>query len=284
MKVIETVSAMREAVQPVGRPLGLVPTMGSLHEGHLALVRTGRAESATLAASIFVNPAQFGPREDYASYPRDMDSDLAKLEDEGVDLVFTPSADQVYPDGFDTFVEVGALAGRLEGNSRPGHFRGVATVVCKLLSIVRPDRAYFGQKDVQQSAIVKRMVADLNLGAEIVVVPTVREEDGLALSSRNAYLSPEERRAATVLYRALELAKRLKDDGVADADTLREEMRRLIASEALATVDYVSIADPDTFAELNRIDGSAVASLAVWVGKTRLIDNALVEGSSQTVP
>ena len=283
MKVIDTVSAMREAVQTVGRPLGLVPTMGSLHEGHLALVRTGREESATLAASIFVNPAQFGPREDYASYPRDMDSDLAKLEDEGVDLVFTPSADEVYPEGFDTYVEVGAVADRLEGKSRPGHFRGVATVVCKLLSIVRPDRAYFGRKDVQQSTVVKRMVADLNLGAEIVVVPTVREADGLALSSRNAYLGPEERRAATVLYRALELVKRLKDDGVADADSLREEMIRLIASEPLATVDYVSIADPNTFTELNRIDGPAVASLAVWVGKTRLIDNALVEGSSQAV-
>ena len=284
MRVLETVVGMKEAVQPVGRPLGLVPTMGLLHEGHLALVKRGRADSSTLAASVFVNPAQFGPLEDYASYPRDMDSDLAKLEDEGVDLVFAPSADEIYPEGFDTSVEVGALADRLEGSSRPGHFRGVATVVCKLLSIVRPDKAYFGQKDVQQSMVVKRMVADLNLGAEIVVVPTVREVDGLALSSRNAYLGPEERRAATVLHRALDLCRRLKDDGVADADHLREEMGRLIASEPLATVDYLSIADAVSLTELDSIEGPAVVSLAVWVGTTRLIDNVVLQGPMSGQP
>ena len=212
---------MTEAAQAASRPLGLVPTMGYLHDGHLALVRRGRAENATLVASIFVNPAQFGPREDFSTYPRDMASDLARLEHEGVDIVFAPSEDEMYPAGFDTWVTVGALADRLEGRSRPDHFRGVATVVCKLLTIVRPDRAYFGQKDIQQTVVVTRMVADLNLGAAVVVVPTVREPDGLALSSRNAYLSPEERRSATVLYRALELARRMRDDGISDAAPIK---------------------------------------------------------------
>ena len=277
MQVIHTIASMTEAAQAASRPLGLVPTMGYLHDGHLALVRRGRAENATLVANIFVNPAQFGPREDFSTYPRDMASDLARLEHEGVDIVFAPSEDEMYPAGFDTWVTVGALADRLEGRSRPDHFRGVATVVCKLLTIVRPDRAYFGQKDIQQTVVVTRMVADLNLGAAVVVVPTVREPDGLALSSRNAYLSPEERRSATVLYRALELARRMRDDGISDAAPIKGEMERLIASEPLATVDYVSIADPESLTELERIDGPAVASLAVRIGKIRLIDNLLLQ-------
>ena len=268
---------MTEAAQAAARPLGLVPTMGYLHDGHLALVRRGRADDATLAVSIFVNPAQFGPSEDLATYPRDMASDLARLENEGVDLVFAPSADEMYPAGFDTWVTVGSVANRLEGKSRPDHFRGVATVVCKLLTIVRPDRAYFGQKDFQQTVVVTRMVADLNLGAAIVVVPTVREPDGLALSSRNVYLTTEERRAAPVLYRVLQLARRMRGDGISDAAPIRDEMERFIASEPLATVDYVSIADPESLAELDTIAGPAVASLAVRIGNIRLIDNLLLQ-------
>ena len=277
MKVIHTVAATTEAAQAATRPLGLVPTMGYLHDGHLALVRRGRTENATLVASIFVNPAQFGPREDFSTYLRDMASDLARLEHEGVDIVFAPSEDEMYPAGFDTWVTVGALADRLEGRSRPDHFRGVATVVCKLLTIVRPDRAYFGQKDIQQTVVVTRMVADLNLRAAVVVVPTVREPDGLALSSRNAYLSPEERRSAAVLYRALELARRMRDDGISGAASLKEGMESLIASEPLATVDYVSIADPESLTELESLDGPTLASLAVRIGKTRLIDNLLLQ-------
>ena len=277
MKVIHTVAAMTQAAQAATRPLGLVPTMGYVHDGHLALVRRGRADSATLAASIFVNPTQFGPTEDISTYPRDMASDLARLEAEGVDMVFTPSADEMYPAGFDTWVTVGSLANRLEGRSRPGHFRGVATVVCKLLTIVRPDRAYLGRKDFQQTVVVNRLVADLNLGVEIVVVPTVREPDGLALSSRNAYLTPDERTSATVLYQALQLAGRMRGDGISDAAPIREEMQRLIASEPLAAVDYVSIADPESLDELDTIDGPAVAAVAVRIGNVRLIDNILLQ-------
>ena len=268
---------MTQAAQAAARPLGLVPTMGCLHDGHFALVRRGRADNATLVASIFVNPAQFGPSEDFATYPRDMAADLARLEHEGVDLVFTPSADEMYTPGFDTWVTVGALADRLEGRVRPGHFRGVATVVCKLLAVVRPDRAYFGQKDFQQTVVVRRMVADLNLGAGVVVVPTVREPDGLALSSRNAYLNREERNAAPVLYRALQLAAHMRADGISDPAPIRDEMARLIASEPLATVDYVSIADPESLTELDTVDGPAVASLAVRIGNIRLIDNLLLQ-------
>ena len=255
------------------RTLGLVPTMGFLHEGHMTLVRRARAENSTLAVSVFVNPTQFGPHEDLATYPMDMDSDLSKLEDAGVDLVLAPSADEVYPKGFDTYVDVGRIAERLESAARPGHFRGVATVVCKLLAIARPDKAYFGQKDAQQSLVVERLNADLNLGAEIVVVPTVREPDGLALSSRNAYLGPEERKAATVLYRSLLLARNL---GSTDAEETRGRMRALIESEPLAQVDYVSVADASTLEELDRISGAALVSLAVRIGKVRLIDNVLL--------
>ena len=274
MKVIETVEGFRREERRVGRPLGLVPTMGFLHEGHMSLVRRARSENATVAASIFVNPAQFGPREDYSAYPRDMRSDLSMLESEGVDLVFAPSAAEMYPAGFETYVDVGRIADRLESAARPGHFRGVATVVCKLLVIVRPDSAYFGQKDAQQSLVLRRLSADLNLGVEIVVCPTVREADGLALSSRNAYLGTEERKAATVLYRALCQAGGL---GESRADEVRRQMRALIEAEPLATIDYVSVADPETLEELDHIAGTALVSLAVRVGKTRLIDNITIE-------
>ena len=274
MRVIETIDEFRAATDGLGRPLGLVPTMGSLHEGHMSLVSRARAESATLAVSSFVNPAQFGPREDYASYPRDMDSDLAKLDEAGVDLVLAPSTDEMYPAGSHTRVNVGSISERLEGASRPGHFVGVATVVTKLLSIVRPDSAYFGQKDAQQGLVIKRLNADLNLGAQIVLCPTVREADGLALSSRNAALSADERRAATVLSKALLAAVGM---GPGEAERMRRRMREIIEAEPLAAPDYVSIADPQTLDELDEVVGPALALVAVRIGQTRLIDNMFFE-------
>ena len=276
MQVIDTVSAFRQAYYEAERPLGLVPTMGFLHEGHMALVRRARAENATASASIFVNPTQFGPNEDFATYPRDMDSDLAKLEAAGVDLVFAPPVEEVYPPGFDTFVDVGRIGERLEGEHRAGHFRGVATVVCKLLTIVRPDRAYFGQKDAQQCLAVKRLNEDLNLGAEIVVCPTVRDDDGLALSSRNVYLSASEREAALSLHKSLILAARLFGQGETDAAAIRLRMRQLITEYPNASIDYISIADADNLSELDTIDRPTLVSLAVRIGKTRLIDNVVL--------
>ena len=273
MRVIATASEFRETQDRTSRPLGLVPTMGFLHEGHMALVRRARSDNACVAVSIFVNPAQFGPSEDYSTYPRDLESDLSKLEQAGVDLAFVPSTEEMYPEGFDTYIDVGDIAGRLEGEFRPGHFKGVATVVCKLLSIVRPDRAYFGQKDAQQCLVVGRLNTALNLGAEIVIVPTVRETDGLALSSRNTRLGPEERTAALVLYRSLCLAKSLWEGGMRDAEEVRRKMRALIATEPLARPDYVSIASAHTLEELEMIERPALVSLAVRIGSTRLIDN-----------
>ena len=273
MKTVETAAELREELSRAVRPLGLVPTMGALHDGHMALVHQARLDNRTVCATIFVNPAQFGPREDFSAYPRDVEADLDRLDRAGTDLVFAPSLQEMYPDGFDTYVDVGRVAARLEGEHRPGHFRGVATVVCKLLAAVRADRAYFGQKDAQQCVVVRRLNANLDLGAQIVVVPTVRELDGLALSSRNGYLSPPERRAAPVIHRALELARSLYGDGVDDAEAIRREVRLLIDSEPLARVDYVSVADPDTLEELELVTPGALTSLAVYVGETRLIDN-----------
>ena len=277
MEVIDTVSGFREICSRQPRPLGLVPTMGAIHEGHLALVRCARSQNSTVAVSIFVNPSQFGPHDDYSAYPRDMEVDLSKLAREGVDLVFAPPVDEMYPGGFDTRVDVGRIADRLEGEFRPGHFRGVATVVCKLLSIAHPHRAYFGRKDAQQCLVVKRLNADLNLGAEIVTVPTVREADGLALSSRNAYLGPGERAAALALHRSLCLAKGMWERGATDAEEVRRQMRRLIEEEPLASIDYVSIADAHTLEEQMQIEPPALVSLAVRMGETRLIDNTTLE-------
>ena len=273
MRVIETVAGFREAAQNTERPLGLVPTMGSLHEGHLALVRRARAENAAVAVSIFVNPIQFGSDLDLSRYPRDIDADLAKLARESVELVFVPSVEELYPSGFDTFVDAGRIATRLEGEFRPGHFRGVATVVCKLLSVVRPERAYFGLKDAQQCLVVKRLSSDLDFGTEIVVVPTVREEDGLALSTRNARLGPEERKAALVLYRSLRMARELWERGTRDAEAIRRQMRQVIGREPLAEIDYVSVADADTLQELDQMGQPPLVSVAVRIGDTRLIDN-----------
>ena len=273
MKVIQTVADFRAAQSEYPRPLGLVPTMGYLHEGHLSLVRRCREDNATAVASIFVNPTQFGPSEDLSTYPRDMEGDLAKLKAEGVDLVFAPEAPEVYPDGFETTIDVGSIAQRLEGEHRPGHFRGVATVVCKLLTIIRPDNVYFGQKDAQQCLVIRRLNADLDLGAEVGVMPTVRDPDGLALSSRNAHLSEEDRKAALSLYRALTLAESQYDDGVRDANTMRREMLALLQAEPSASVEYVSVADAETLVELDSIDRPALVSMAVRIGKVRLIDN-----------
>ena len=256
-----------------GRPLGLVATMGALHRGHLELVRRARGECGAVAASVFVNPAQFGAGEDLTRYPRDLGRDLALLEAEGVDLAFAPAVEEIYPLGFDTWIEPGAIASRLEGAARPGHFRGVATVVAKLFNIVGPDRAYFGQKDGQQIAVIRQLVRDLNLGVELVAVPTVRDADGLALSSRNAYLTGEQRAAAAVLYRALRRAEESLAAGVRDGARLRAEARRVLEGERLVDgVDYVSVADAETLEEVEWVTGRVMVSAAVWFGRTRLID------------
>ena len=276
MRVIETIAEFRAAHRRARLPLGLVPTMGYLHEGHMSLVRRARDENATVAVSIFVNPTQFGPSEDFASYPRDMDADLAKLESAGVDLVFAPAVDEMYAAGFDTQIDVGRIARRLEGEHRAGHFTGVATVVCKLLTITRPDKAYFGQKDAQQCLVVKRLNADLNLGAEIVVCPTIRDSDGLALSSRNAYLSAAEREAALALSKALAAAADLHKCGIRDAAIIRARITEIIEGEPLARIEYVSVADAEDLRELDAAEGAALVSLAVRIGKTRLIDNVVL--------
>ena len=258
--------------------MGLVPTMGSLHRGHMALVRRARLENESLAVSIFVNPSQFGPQEDFDAYPRDLEVDLALLKVAGTDLVLTPTAEEVYPPGFDAWVDVGDVARRLEGEHRPDHFWGVATVVARLFNIVVPQRAYFGHKDGQQLVVIRQMVAQLDMGVEIVAVPTVREPDGLALSSRNMYLDPERRAAAPVVYRALQRANHLWERGETRADRLREEMLRVLAKEPLVdTVDYASVADAFTLAELETVRLPAMALVAVRMGPTRLIDNVLLE-------
>jgi pantoate--beta-alanine ligase len=277
MKIIDKIDAMKKLRQRLTEPVGLVPTMGYLHQGHLALVRRARAENPSVVVSIFVNPTQFCPQEDFSSYPRDTKRDLALLQKEGTDVVFMPSVAEMYSGQFDSWVEVGKVTERLEGASRPGHFRGVTTVCAKLFNIVQPTTAYFGQKDAQQAVVIKKMVADLNMNLEIVTVPTVREPDGLAMSSRNTYLNPEERWAATVLYQALSLAQRLWSQGETDAQCLRQEMIMLIQKQPLANIDYVSVANAETLDELDTVNPPALVSLAVKIGKTRLIDNIVLE-------
>jgi pantoate--beta-alanine ligase len=276
MKIIKTIAEFRKLRPKMTEPVGFVPTMGYLHEGHLVLVRQARAENPSVAVSIFVNPTQFGPREDFAHYPHDPERDLALLEKEGADVVFMPSAEEMYPPDFDSWVEVGKLAGKLEGAARPGHFRGVATVVAKLFNIVQPDRAYFGQKDAQQLLVIKKMTADLDMGIEVIAVPTVREPDGLAMSSRNTYLNAEERKQATVLYQALTLAQKLYSGGEKDAKAIRKQMTALIQQQPLADIEYISIADAETLDELDRVKAPALVSMAVRFGKTRLIDNVVL--------
>ena len=277
MQVVKTIAEIRALRQKLSGTVGFVPTMGFLHEGHLALVKRAKAENAAVIVSVYVNPTQFGPREDFGSYPRDLGRDLELLRKEGTDIVFVPLDDEMYPGRFATWVDVEKVTERLEGASRPGHFRGVATVVAKLFNIVRPARAYLGQKDAQQAMVIRRMAADLNMDLEVVVVPTVRESDGLAKSSRNICLNPKGRQAATILFKALTLAQRLSRGGEKDAEKIRRQMMALIQKEPLAQIDYVSIADTETLEELNLIDRPALASLAVRIGKTRLIDNMPLE-------
>ncbi len=279
MNVLKAASEVRAFRARPGGTLGLVPTMGALHAGHLSLVSRARAENDRVAASIFVNPTQFGPNEDLAAYPRMPEKDLRLLESLGVDAVWTPSPEDVYPHGFQTFVTVSEVSAPLEGARRPGHFRGVTTVVAKLFNLFQPDRAYFGQKDAQQVAVLRRMVADLAFPVDVVVCPIVREADGLALSSRNVYLSPEERRAAPVLNRALCAARADFESGERDADRLRAVLERTLAEEPLARPDYVSVADAGTLLEIERVTGPALVSLAVRFGGTRLIDNVVLGGT-----
>ncbi len=276
MRVVETVAEMRQARAAMVGGVGLVPTMGGLHEGHLSLVRRARNADNHVVVSVFVNPSQFGPKEDFGAYPRDLERDLRLLEAEAVDVVFAPTVEEMYPSGFDEWVEVrGPLTERLEGAFRPQFFRGVTTVVARLLRIVRPQRAYFGEKDAQQLRVVRRMAEEQHLPVEIVAGPTLREPDGLAMSSRNAYLSPEERRAALVLPRALELGRTMVEcEGVRDAGRLREALVDCIRREPRARIDYVAVTDYETLAELTAVDRPALLLLAVRIGPTRLIDNA----------
>jgi pantoate--beta-alanine ligase len=276
MLTIITLTDLRAARLSFKGRVGLVPTMGYLHEGHLSLVRRAQEECDHVVVSIFVNPTQFGPKEDLSKYPRDLDRDLSLLEPLRVDLAWMPTAESMYPPGYQTWVEVEGITRPLEGSMRPGHFRGVTTVVAKLFNAVQPDKAYFGQKDAQQAAVTRQMTRDLNFPLEIVVCPIVREPDGLAMSSRNVYLNPEQRKAATVLSRSLHAAKEAYEDGERDAEKLRRKMKEVLASEPLAQVQYVSCADYDTLEELEMMTGKALLSMAVFMGKTRLIDNIVL--------
>ncbi len=279
MKIATTIVEMKVIRRQMAEPVGFVPTMGYLHEGHISLVRQARSECKSVIASIFVNPTQFGPGEDFASYPRDTERDLALLEKGKTDAVFMPQPEEMYPQGASSWVDVEGITSRLEGASRPGHFRGVTTVVAKLFNITEPGRAYFGQKDAQQALVIQKMARDLNMNLEVIVAPTVREPDGLAMSSRNVYLSSEERRAAPVLWKSLNLAHDLWTNGEKDAGKIRKKMISLIESEPRARIDYVSIADTETLEELEKIGNSALVSMAVRIGKTRLIDNMILRGS-----
>jgi pantoate--beta-alanine ligase len=280
--IVRTRAELREALAAAPRPVGLVPTMGWLHEGHRALMQRAREESATVVVSIFVNPRQFNVASDFTRYPRNEARDLAMCEAEGVDLVFAPEVEEIYPPGFATTVSVGTVAMPLEGAARPGHFDGVATVVAILFDLVGAERAYFGQKDAQQVMVIRQMARDLAIGTEVVACPTIREPDGLALSSRNVHLSPEERAAAPVLRRALLAARDAWRSGERSGDALRARMREVLDEEPLAAAEYVSIADGLTLGELETLDGPALASLAVRFGTTRLIDNEILDPAAGT--
>ncbi len=279
MRTVATADEMSSLIGPLrreGRSIGLVPTMGFLHEGHLSLMTKAREENDVVAASIFVNPTQFGPKEDLARYPRDMDGDRKKCETAGVDLLFLPTAEEMYPEQPSVFVNVEGISSVLEGAVRPGHFRGVATVVAKLFHIVQPDRAYFGQKDYQQCAVIRRMVKGLNMGVEVVVMPTVREPDGLAMSSRNSYLSPDARRRAACLYQALRAGEELVRAGVHEPEKVRQKMRAALLAEPGVEISYAEVCDPDTLAPLERMQDRLVLLVAARIGTTRLIDNLLI--------
>ncbi|MDD4876225.1 MAG: pantoate--beta-alanine ligase [Dehalococcoidales bacterium] len=277
MKIVDNISEMRLLRQQITVPVGFVPTMGYLHEGHISLVKHAKTENSLLVVSIFVNPTQFGPTEDFKQYPRDTQRDFSLLDRENVDIVFMPSDEEMYPGDFTTWVEVNQITDRLEGASRPTHFKGVTTVVAKLFNIIQPARAYFGQKDAQQLLVIKKMVADLNMNLEIITVPTMREPDGLAMSSRNIYLNPKEHQAALVLYQSLSLAHKLWRQGERNAEIIRQEMEYLIKKQPLAEINYISIADNNSLEELDTVIPQTLVSLAVKIGRTRLIDNILLK-------
>ncbi|HEU5400954.1 MAG TPA: pantoate--beta-alanine ligase [Terriglobales bacterium] len=284
MKVLSTVAEMQAACRELrqsGKSLGFVPTMGALHQGHLSLVRAARAHNQAVAASIFVNPLQFGPSEDFSKYPRTFDRDRQFLEAEKVDLLFAPSHEEMYPKGSSTAVYVAGLSEKLDGRSRPGHFQGVTTVVAKLFEIVRPHRAYFGQKDAAQVAVIRKMVDDLNVDIEIVVCPIVREQDGLALSSRNTYLSPEQRKQALALYRSLTRIQTFADRGERASSALIEAGKQVLADEPAVQLDYFEVVDPNTLDPVPDISRGALVAIAAWVGTTRLIDNIVLQGPGQ---
>ncbi len=283
MKTVRTVTEMKDIVGELkedGKCIGLVPTMGYFHEGHLSLIREARKKCDALIVSIFVNPTQFGPGEDYERYPRDLRKDEAAAEKEKVDFIFSPSVPEMYPSGYSTFVEVEDLGKVMCGKNRPTHFRGVTTVVAKLFNLIQPDIAYFGQKDAQQAVIIKKMVSDLNMGVGIHVCPIVREEDGIAMSSRNTYLNEEERKTATVLHRALLKAKDVIIKGKKNADEIREEITRMIESEKLARIDYIAIVDSENLQEIHSVEKELLIAIAVWIGKTRLIDNMICNSTA----
>lgn len=280
MRVIETISDLKAIIRTqknLGRVIGLVPTMGYLHEGHLSLVNMSRQNNDYTVMSIFVNPTQFGPNEDFDRYPRDLERDLKLAEAAGVDVVFAPSVKEMYPDGYKTYVNVEGITEVLCGKSRPGHFRGVTTIVTKLFNIVEPHRAYFGQKDAQQVAVIKKMVKDLNMNVEIITCPIVREEDGLAMSSRNVYLSPEERKSAVILSKSLMEVEELIKKGETDAKKIRKYIIDRIQTEKNAVIDYVEVVNADTLENVDEIKGRVLVALAVKFGSTRLIDNVIVE-------
>ncbi|MEK6742899.1 MAG: pantoate--beta-alanine ligase [Nitrospirota bacterium] len=279
MQIITSITDMQshaDSLRKAGKRIGFVPTMGFLHEGHLSLMRRARQENDVVAASIFVNPTQFGPKEDLDRYPRDAEGDRKKCESTGVDILFTPAAAEMYSERPSVFVNVEGISDILEGAIRPGHFRGVATVVAKLFNIVKPCKAYFGQKDFQQCAVIKRMVAGLNLDVEVIVLPTVREADGLAMSSRNSYLDTEQRRKSACLYRALTAGEELIKNGVREPETIKQKMRAVLVQEKGIEVDYVEVADPDRLTPLETAEGRMVLLVAARLGSTRLIDNLLI--------
>ncbi len=285
MKTLSKIPQIREAAKAereMGKSIGFVPTMGYFHQGHLSLMKAARRECDTVVISIFVNPTQFGPTEDFASYPRDVERDKKMAEAVGVDYAFIPSVEEIYPDGYSTYVDIeGSLTKGLCAADRPGHFRGCATVVAKLFNIVQPDKAYFGQKDVQQAIIMKRMVDDLNIPVEIVVCPTVREKDGLAMSSRNVYLSPEERKAAPVLCKALRKAEKMVGAGERKAPAIRKTMEDIIRSEPLANIEYIAICDTTNLEEVEEIKDETLIALAAKFGKARLIDNTIIRPKTE---
>ena len=277
MEIIKTITQMKYTRSQLEEPVGFVPTMGYLHEGHLSLIRGAHKENVSVVTSIFVNPTQFGPHEDFKTYPRDTERDLSLLEEERCDVVFIPAVEEIYPNKFDSWIEVGEITKKLEGAHRKDHFRGVTTIVGMLFNIIQPTAAYFGQKDAQQAIVIKKMVSDLNMNLKVITLPTIRESDGLAMSSRNSYLNPEERSQAKVLFQALKLAQKHYLNNEKDSNRIRQEMTRLIRQQPLANIDYISIANNNTLEEQSVIEPPTLISLAVRIGKTRLIDNVLIE-------